>query len=295
MKRTIILLLFCFVSYCGSSQDKRNKERDIKTTDLYLYGEATADTQDEATTLAKKILASRVYDFEPGLINNSEALEVTINKSEHYISMPRGVKFRTIAFIMKSEVQDLAKKTALSTAGLPAIAPENSVQSASTDAKKSELVPANVVELNTKEEESSQSAEPTEQEESVPEITQKEMGKESEADKKQFSTENNTGEKEIRNSFSSGQDLLNYMITIDSARVLQKLFDEQKRKGMLIYGGKNTLSFPDKCYLVFYNHNGEVKAYLDKGRESRKNLRTGEPEELNKFGNEPFIWFQLMN
>lgn len=307
MKRILTILLLSFIALYGSSQDKRNKERDIKTTDLYLYGEATADTQEEATSLAKKILASRVYDFEPGLINNSDALEQAIGKSEHYISMPRGIKFRTIAFMLKTEVQELAKNAALTTAGLPAPTNEDSSRSLPAKAEKQEGPPTTVVAVTPPEEGKVQSPEPVIQRKSLTEVEQEKQAeeqKQAEAvqpeaipaeNQVQASTGNESGHVEIRKTFSSGEDLLQYILTIDDARILQKLFDEQKRKGMMIYGGKSTLSFPDKCYLVVYSRDGVVKAYLDKGRVTRKNLLTGAMESLNSYENEPFIWFQLMN
>ena len=307
MKRILTILLLSFIALYGSSQDKRNKERDIKTTDLYLYGEATADTQEEATSLAKKILASRVYDFEPGLINNSDALEQAIGKSEHYISMPRGIKFRTIAFMLKTEVQELAKNAAMATAGIPASTNEDSSRALPAKAEKQKGSPTNVVTVIPPEEEAVQFQEPPIQRKSLTEAEQKKQDKEQTQDGAvhpeaapdenlvQPSTGNESGHTEIRKTFSSGKDLLQYIMTVNDARILQKLFDEQKRKGMMIYGGKSTLSFPDKCYLVVYSRDGVVKAYLDKGRVTRKNLLTGTMESLNDFENEPFIWFQLMN
>ncbi|WP_107822617.1 hypothetical protein [Mangrovibacterium marinum] len=298
MKQILTILLFCFISLYGSSQNKRNKERDIKTTDLYLYGEATADTQDEATNLAKKMLASRIYDFEPGLINNSESLEQAIDKSEHYISMPRGIKFRTIAFMLKTEVQELANDAAMATAEESATTDKPSP--AASPEPEQAAAPVPVAAVTPPQEQNPQSGEPAVHRQSLAEIeqeTQKRNQAEATADEKhaQTSTDETSEQPQIRSSFSSGEDLLQYILTIEDARILQKLFDEQKGKGMMIYGGKSTLSFPDKCYLVVYSRNGVVKAYLDKGRVSRKNLLTDTMESLNNYGNEPFIWFQLMN
>jgi hypothetical protein len=190
--------------------------------------------------------------------------------------MERGIKFRSIAFCPKSDIKNLVKTAPVNVSKEPIIEKQepsqnvvienqNVVQTVSVPISKSKS-PAKVQPIIEQEE--------------------KDSG---------VIANNEVSSIPLQSDFANSKELLNYILTINDARKLGKLFDEQKHKGMLIFGGKTSISFPDKCYIVFYSRDGVVTAYLDKGSSMRKNLITGEMESMNLYKDNPYIWFQLMN
>jgi len=310
-KYVLLIIVFLQVCVVSVAQDKHEKERSIKTTDLYLYGEATADSETEATSTAKKILLSQIYDFEPALINRSEPVEAMLANSGQYITMPRGIKFRTIAFALKSEIESMVKVELASTAD---VSVEESVSEISevkaetlqsqeevaTEAAASEMEMLGVAadpDVSTVAEEPKMSSIGREAIATTAVVESSEIPKTDPEAEGTVESEKPAKSEEIsiQHVFTSSRELLDYIITVDQAGSLQKIFDEQKRKGMLIYGGSKSLSFADKCYLVYYTREGEVLCVLDKGAAMRKNLRNGALESRENYSEYPFVWFQLMD
>lgn len=308
MKRCTFLFIAWMLLFSGlRAQENHNQERSIKTTDLYLYGEATADTEQDATDIARRILQSKVYDFEPALINRSEPVDKLLSDSNHYISMPRGIKYRTIAFVLKSDVSALVKVEVVDQQGKPqpkseepAVVEKDSKgsslgrvpinQSTKTEkiATNTDLTDSNTQYVDENEVKSSSDSSQLAIEE---EVLSDQPVVESEAPAPTVSTDI----VELKHDFRSHDELLEYILTIDQAAVLQRLFDEQKRKGMLIYGGPKSQPNANSCYLVYYSREGQVIAFLDKGMENRQNMQTGVVENRQKYDNHPFVWFKLMN
>lgn len=292
MKYILILLVFCLIKIYGLAQTAsiQEVERKIKTSNLYLYGESISDNQDEAISLAKKILVSKMIEFDPSLVNESNQVESVIMESKDFISMPRGIKFRAIAFILKTEVKG-SSNLAMTNKGQETqqLQEQKTIENNESEEKK-HLQEANPLQpeqiKSTKE---SQIAPELIAVSKVPPNVNEEVKHVSDLSSNKI--ENNN----FRQNFSNGSELLQYILSVKDVSILSKLFEDQKHKGMLVYGGKNSMSFPDKCYIVFYSQEGSVKAYLDKGSQSRKNLITGELESIDKYKDILFIWFQIMN
>lgn len=87
-------------------------------------------------------------------------------------------------------------------------------------------------------------------------------------------------------------DILKSIVAITKFSDVAPLFQQLKVDRKIIYGGMNTLTSPENCYLLIYNKEGEVVAVLDKGH--RKNLRTQKEDSTKNYSGCGAIWFQLL-
>ena len=67
-----------------------------------------------------------------------------------------------------------------------------------------------------------------------------------------------------------------------------------KEKGDIIdYGKYATAKHPELCYLIVYDPAGNICALLGKGKEIRKNLKTGHDDSIKNYRGCGAIWFTL--
>lgn len=75
---------------------------------------------------------------------------------------------------------------------------------------------------------------------------------------------------------------------------LREIMEPLKEKGQIIdYGKYTTAKNPDECYLIVYDPAGNIKAWLDKGKDPRRNLKTQNPDALSNYRGCGAIWFIL--
>jgi len=108
MKQLILLLLtgFSIGTLCAQQSDEaanRALEREVKTSGNYLYGEAVANTKEEAADMAKTALASEIHNehlLQGAAFSQTQDEEYNTN----IIELMRGNKFRVIAYIKKDDI-----------------------------------------------------------------------------------------------------------------------------------------------------------------------------------------------
>ena len=75
---------------------------------------------------------------------------------------------------------------------------------------------------------------------------------------------------------------------------LKKIMLPLKEKGEIIdYGKYATAQHPELCYLVVYDPAGNICALLGKGKDVRKNLKTGKDDTIRNYRGCGAIWFTL--
>ena len=73
---------------------------------------------------------------------------------------------------------------------------------------------------------------------------------------------------------------------------LKEIMEPLKEKGKIIdYGKYATAKNLDECYLIVYDPAGNIKAWLDKGKDIRKNLKTQKPDSVKNYRGCGAIWF----
>lgn len=75
---------------------------------------------------------------------------------------------------------------------------------------------------------------------------------------------------------------------------LKEIMEPLKKKGEILdYGKYATIMNPEVCYLIVYDPAGNIKAWLDKGKDPRKNLKTQKADAISNYRGCGAIWFQL--
>lgn len=75
---------------------------------------------------------------------------------------------------------------------------------------------------------------------------------------------------------------------------LKDVMEPLKKSGEIIdYGKYATAKNPALCYLIVYDPAGNLVAWLGKGEEKRKNLKTGKAESIRDYRGCGAIWFTI--
>ena len=75
---------------------------------------------------------------------------------------------------------------------------------------------------------------------------------------------------------------------------LKEIMQPLKDKGDIIdYGKYATAEHPELCYLIVYDPAGNICALLGKGKDVRKNLKTGNDDSIKNYRGCGAIWFTL--
>lgn len=75
---------------------------------------------------------------------------------------------------------------------------------------------------------------------------------------------------------------------------LKEIMQPLKDKGDIIdYGKYATAEHPELCYLIVYDAAGNICALLGKGKDVRKNLKTGNDDSIKNYRGCGAIWFTL--
>lgn len=75
---------------------------------------------------------------------------------------------------------------------------------------------------------------------------------------------------------------------------LKEIMEPLKEKGDIIgYGKYATAENPEDCYLIVYDAAGNIKAFLGKGEEVRRNLKTGKDDSIRNYRGCGAIWFTM--
>ena len=94
----------------------------------------------------------------------------------------------------------------------------------------------------------------------------------------------------IRNESSA----LEQIICAKSFFQLKGIIEPLAAKGLISsYGKYATMTQPSDSYLIIYDPQGDIRAFLDKGSSKRKNLITGQEDSEHNYSGCGAIWFQL--
>ena len=88
--------------------------------------------------------------------------------------------------------------------------------------------------------------------------------------------------------------VLDHLMTINSFYDLKSAISPLHNQGVIrSYGKYSTMKEPAECYLIVYDANGYIKAFLGKGHDTRENLKTHQPDNVRNYIGCGAIWFIL--
>ena len=287
MKKLVCILLTwsCVWSLSAQQPDetaKRALERDVKTSGFYLYGEAVANTKDEAVIAAKIALVSEIN--KEIMVNHDWQFANTIQAKdvEYYIDiidLMRGSKFRVIAYVKKENLTAVFQYNEM---------PE--IELTDKDVYPWEL--ANTQQIVTY---TSPTVDATGSLQSVEAETSAIA-----SEKPQFTIVEETSNQPpviaARYGATVDGDILGQIVRAASPRQIKTILDSNKKKGKAAYGTMDKLLQSEAAYLIVFRQTGEIVAILDKGSANfRKDLISGANYGREIFNNNQVIWFQLFN
>lgn len=108
---------------------------------------------------------------------------------------------------------------------------------------------------------------------------------------------NDTTKKNLLRRFGTQRKdggVLNLIMKARNFFELKEIMEPLKKKGEILdYGKYASIMNPDVCYLIVYDPAGNIKAWLDKGKDPRRNLKTQKPDAISNYRGCGAIWFQL--
>lgn len=146
LRTLFICLLACLpltAMKAGDNDDVKKKLNSIKKSMFYLYGEATAETEEEAHALAEEILYEEINSWaaQKRKLKNSTNLVVNnIQSLCNTISIPRGNMIRSFIYVKKSDISPATDDATI----ISNSSPNSSVSSKDEDTSST----ANTVEMN---------------------------------------------------------------------------------------------------------------------------------------------------
>lgn len=109
LRTLLICLLACLplVIEADDKDDVKKKLNSIKKSSLYLYGEATAETEEEAQSLAEEILYDEINSWAATKKKFQNSADLAVNNIKslcNTISLPRGNMIRSFIYVKKSDI-----------------------------------------------------------------------------------------------------------------------------------------------------------------------------------------------
>ena len=263
-----LIMLFAFQAMAQQTAEEiaaRAKEREIKTSGDYLYGESVADTREEAIQVAKSILASEINREILTRQDWQHAKEISDQDMEAVkcIDLARGSKMRAIAYVRKDGIEAIFDKG---------------------------KAPGVILEEEKVEKESAQTK--PEEQPVIAEETPEEIVEE-QTDVTEFVQQAETPEAPVEIP-PTNNPVLDEILSCQTLNEVSAVFENYKKKGKLVYGKTGTNLSSENSLLMLFKA-GEIIAFLDKGKgTTRKNLLTGEQVSTHSFNTDQ-IWFQIID
>ena len=98
----------------------------------------------------------------------------------------------------------------------------------------------------------------------------------------------------VSNNYQNKSSVLKLIMEVKSFHQLKRVIEPLAAKGVISsYGKYATMTQPSDSYLIIYDPQGNIRAFLGKGNSSRKNLATGQDDSEHNYSGCGAIWFQL--
>lgn len=267
--RQIIVLLICLVSTVNlnaQNSDPKKLEREIKISGNFYYGDGSDKSEEDAKKLALEEL--KLMISEDVRESNSDVTTIDFQGFETNIgtiTIPMEGRVRVIAFLQKKEVkvnpagEKRLMVIRLSPDGPALVGNENSV--------KEETRPKAEVKKTETATPKSEVTQPT----ATPETTNK---PESPEQNRPTAPKTVKANQPAISQIPTNQTIDN-LLKLSSSKEVGDYLNENKGKGVLMFGRLSNLQNPEKCYFVIIK-DGRLLDVLDKSSSAvRKGLMSG--------------------
>ena len=256
MKHRIFCLLFgASLVMPMLAQSSVSDINQIKRDGGYLYGESTLDNREAALKLAYELLEAEIKNW--AIQKNPKTTSVLVSKIFEYadtIILPRRNMVRAFVFVKKSNLKAIKGKTMTVEVCQPERAKETAL------AKKSEPV------MLTKPEPAPEvKPEPVIEEPAQPVVVK-----------------------------TTEEQVLEQLMKVTKFQDLEGVMTPLKKEGKILDLGKYaTMKDAAGSYLIVYDQQGTVRAFLGKGTTTRRNLKTGADDSEKNYHGCGALWFKV--
>ena len=269
MRNRWTFLLFVVMMVTGLwAQNSISDINRIKRDKDYLYGEATLDKKDAALKLAYELLEVEIKNWATN--KNSKISSVLASKVYEYadtLILQRHNMVRAFVYVKTSNLKAIKGKSL----------------SVEVDHDKPLTKPVAMQETEP---------EPVSQ----PEVKQ-EVKQEIKQEVKDEAVEPAIVEIETplpKEEKSIEDEVLQRLMAISTFYDLEKTIKPLQSEGKITdYGKYTTMKDPLGCYLIIYDKQANIKAFLGKGLSSRPNLKTGVDDSEKNYPGCGAIWFKI--
>lgn len=283
IKFQMLMVLLLLLPMATAQADKGNLEKinKIKKNHSYVYGEATMTEKPAALQAAMDILEANILEWvtERSKADVEKIVATDIRHLVDTIFLRRVNMVRAFVYVKKSKLIPVFSKS-----GLAIIDP-----SANNDNEES-IGETRVIDSSSapfKGNTESHAVNPDEK----PQVEQKDNLA---ADEHNI-TQNKSVEKNVspQNSDSKTKALQKIQ-SVRSFFDLESVMKPLKQQGIIAdYGKYSTLKNPEEAYLIIYDPAGNIRAVLDPGTDTRRNLKTNADDSLKNYRGCGAIWFKF--
>ena len=276
--RTICLRSGGLLTIALWAQNSMNDVNRIKRDAAYLYGEATLDNREAALKLAYELLESEIKNW--AIQKSPKASSVLVSKIYEYadtIILPRRNMIRAFVFVKKSNLKTIKGKTMTVEVLQPKDEPKEEVKVEVKEEPKVEPKPE--VEPEPKPE---------------PKVETKVEPKPETKVEPKPETKVEPKPVVVEKPKTVADEVLERLLPLTKFQDLQSVMTPLKNDGKILDMGKYaTMKDAASCYLIVYDREGNIKAFLDKGTNERRNLKTGADDSEKNYHGCGALWFTV--
>ena len=270
MKRIItILLLLCMVLTINALDKSQTQINTIKKSKEYLYSDITTSTQEGAVSQAFERLQQEILIWATDRADKKTdryPSPVEINKLIDTIMVRRADMYRVFAYVKKVKLVPLFSEW--------------------------NLVLQDELDGDQNEEDKSQEIEPQPELKPLSESEPKPSPRDSVQHKDSVVASKDVRDLLKNNFLGKKGGVIEQIKKAKNFFELRQIMEPLKEKGDITdYGKYATAKKPEDCYLVVYDPAGNIKALLGKGKDVRKNLKTGKDDSVKNYRGCGAIWF----
>lgn len=263
--RYICLLSAIMLAVTLYAQNSISDINRLKRDKNYLYGEATLEKKEAALKLAYELLEVEIKNW--AIQKNDQISSVYASNIYEYadtIILQRNNMIRAFVFVKTSNLKAIKGKRI------------------TVDVNQDEPLTKPIA----AEQEPEAQSEPITEE--LLEAQIESISQETEQPVQRVEDDDKTKTTSVKD------EVLNQLQAVTSFYDLEKTMKPLKEKGKIKdYGKYTTISAPENCYLIIYDQQAQIKAFLDKGLTKRRNLKTGAEDSEKNYHGCGAIWFKI--
>lgn len=263
------MLLLCMVLTISALDKRQTQINTIKKSKEYLYSDITTSTQEGAASQAFERLQQEVLIWATDRADKKTdryPSPVEINKLIDTIMVRRADMYRVFAYVKKVKLVPLFSEW--------------------------NLVLQDELDGDQNEEDKSQEIEPQPELKPLSESEPKPSPRDSVQHKDSVVASKDVRDLLKNNFLGKKGGVIEQIKKAKNFFELRQIMEPLKEKGDIAdYGKYATAQKPEDCYLVVYDPAGNIKALLGKGKDVRKNLKTGKDDSVKNYRGCGAIWF----